>query len=111
MLAHHGLTAVEDPLNELGRLASSSLAMTEALAERVNALRDIRYDGTGPVGEQLRAEVQLYERFLDRSGRLLDVLAKHQANREGDPDGAVERAVAGLLALGDAAARRRESPA
>ncbi len=103
VLAHHGLAPVGDPVDELGRLASSALAMTEALAERVNALQDIRYDGEGPAGEQLRAEVQLYERFLDRSGRFLDVLAKHQAARDSDPDGAVETAVRALLSLSEAA--------
>lgn len=108
VLAHHGLAPVEDPVSELGRLASSALAMTEALAERVNALQDIRYDGTGPVGEQLRAEVQLYERFLDRSGRFLDVLAKHRREQEGgDPEQVLDRVVEGLLAIGDAAAQRR----
>lgn len=46
---------------------------------------------------------------MHRAGRLLDVQAKHQAQREGDPDGAVERAVAGLIALGESALRRDEA--
>jgi hypothetical protein len=75
-LAHEGITAVEDPLGELGKLASASRAMMQALGARVNSLEDLEHFGTeySPV---LKAEVQLYERAMDRTHRLLDSLVKH----------------------------------
>jgi hypothetical protein len=76
ILAHEGLTRVVDPVAELAKLATEAWAMKDALAARVNALDSIRYEGSGPGGEQLRAEVALYERALDRSGKFLEVLAK-----------------------------------
>lgn len=76
VLAHQGITAVEDPLAELGKLASASKAMTEALGARVNALTELEHfdDKRSP---DLKAEVQMYERALDRTHRLLDSLVKH----------------------------------
>jgi len=47
--------------------------MLRALGVRVNDLEDIRYTTAGGV-EQLRAEVTLYERALDRTARLLKIL-------------------------------------
>lgn len=75
VLAHEGMVRVEDPLETLGLIASEALAMKDAIAARVNSLGEIRYEGQG--AEQLRAEVALYERAIDRSVRILDVLAKH----------------------------------
>lgn len=74
-LAHAGVVGVEDPLAEIARLASEAIAFKDALAARVNALHEIRYEGANG-GEQLRTEVALYERALDRTVRFLDVLAK-----------------------------------
>jgi len=108
LLGQLGLEPVDDPVSEIGRLAAAALATYEAAAARVNALDGIRFtDAKG--SEQLRAEVAVMERAMDRAGRLLDMQAKHQAQREGDPDGAVERAVAGLIALGDSARARNEA--
>jgi len=44
----------------------------------VNALRDqVRYRADGPGTEQHRAEVALYERAMDRTGRFLDALVRN----------------------------------
>lgn len=76
ILAHEGLKPVEDPILELGKLAAASQEMVRALGKRVNALRSVEhYDAKNSV--QLRAEVELYERAMDRTGNLLDKLVKH----------------------------------
>lgn len=77
VLAHEGILSVEDPLDELGKLASASTAMMKALGARVNDLKgDLEHYGSeySPV---LKAEVALYERAMDRTHRLLDSLVKH----------------------------------
>ena len=76
MLAHEGIEPVEDPLAELSKLASASGALMQALGARVNALADLEhYDAKN--SPTIRAEVQLYERAMDRTHRLLDSLVKH----------------------------------
>lgn len=75
-LAFESLDPVTDPLEALARLADEALVMKEALAARVNGLDSIRYSSHGSGTEQLRAEVALYERALDRSARFLDLLVK-----------------------------------
>lgn len=75
ILAHEGIEQIDDPILELGKLASAAKALTLALAQRVNALESIRYKGVQG-SEQLRAEVAMYERSLDRTGKFLEVLAK-----------------------------------
>lgn len=75
-LAFESLDPVTDPLEALARLADEALAMKEALAARVNDLKSIRYSSHGSGTEQLRAEVALYERALDRSAKFLDLLVK-----------------------------------
>lgn len=72
-LAHEGIDAIEDPLDELSKLAAAATAMMEALGARVNALRDVStMDGNGK--ESIRAEVILYERAMDRAGKFLQML-------------------------------------
>jgi len=66
----------DNPLEALSKLADESLAMKEALAARVNSLKQVRYSAHGSGTEQLRAEVVLYERALDRTARFLDMLAR-----------------------------------
>ena len=75
-LAHKGISPVEDPLEELGRLASASKALMVALGARVNALQDLEHfdQKSSPA---IKAEVQMYERAMDRTHRLLDSLVKH----------------------------------
>ena len=75
-LAHIGLEPVDDPLGELSRLAGASSALMEALGKRVNALQELsEYDAKN--SPTIRAEVQMYERAMDRTHRLLDSLVKH----------------------------------
>lgn len=75
VIASEGLQGVTDPLEALSMLATEALSMKTALAARVNALGHLSYTST--IGtEQIRAEVQLYERAIDRSAKFLEVLAK-----------------------------------
>jgi hypothetical protein len=74
-ISHMGLEPVEDPLAELGKLASASKAMMEALGARVNSLQDLS-EYSKLEAPTIRAEVQMYERALDRTHRLLDSLIK-----------------------------------
>ena len=75
VLAHEGIAPIGNPLEEMGKVAAEVIALKDALARRVNALQY----GLGTMNslgtEQLRVEVELYERALDRSGRFLDLLA------------------------------------
>lgn len=76
VLAHEGITAVEDPLAELGKLASASTALMNALGARVNSLGELEHFDMKQ-GPTIKAEVQMYERAMDRTHRLLDSLVKH----------------------------------
>ena len=70
---------VDNPLTELANLAGRARAFMEMMQVRVETLMDggdtrdgsdgIRYKGGA--GEQLRAEVALYERAMDRLGKFL----------------------------------------
>lgn len=75
-LAHEGIEAIEDPLDELGKLASSARALMHNLGSRVNALEEIEtWDEKN--APHVRVAVELYERAMDRTHRLLDSLIKH----------------------------------
>ena len=75
-LAHIGLEPVEDPLGELSKLAGASQALMEALGARVNSLTELEhFDAKN--SPAIKAEVQMYERAMDRTHRLLDSLVKH----------------------------------
>lgn len=67
---------VEDPLTELQKLAGEVIAWKELLSEKVQNLTEMRYEGTGNVGEQLRSEVGLFERAMDRCTNTLSAIAK-----------------------------------
>ena len=107
VLAFEALAGVDDPLDALSRLASEALAMKEQLAARVNTLKSIRYAASGSGTEQLRAEVALYERAMDRAARFLDLLAKsgweerrvRLSEQQGALVAGVIRAVLGRLML------------
>lgn len=74
-LAWLGEKAVTDPLDELGRLATESRSLTTALGQRVNALRSLaEYDLKET--PHIKAEIELYERAMDRTHRMLDSLIK-----------------------------------
>jgi hypothetical protein len=66
---------VENPLTALQALAGRALALEQAIGGIVNDLNSIRYDGIAG-GEQLRSEVVVLERAMDRAGRLLVDIAK-----------------------------------
>lgn len=70
-----GSAAVGDPLEALQRLASRAIALEEAIGRMVNNLgEEIRWQNDH--GEQLRSEVAVLERAMDRCGRLLVDIAK-----------------------------------
>lgn len=73
-LADLGVTTpVTDPLLELQRLAGEIVAFKDALRSMVERLNSVRYDG--PVGEQIRGEIVVYERAMDRAARVLRDMA------------------------------------
>lgn len=74
-LAELNVPAVADPLTELAKLAGQVLAWRDALAEKVNELTSIRYEALAG-GEQLRAEVELFERAMDRCINVLGTIAR-----------------------------------
>lgn len=79
--AHLVGTPVENPLTELAGLAGRARAWMELMQDRVEQLLDATSTETAPdgdgiryragAGEQLRAEVTLYERAMDRLGKFL----------------------------------------
>lgn len=74
LLASKGASPVENPLRALSQAAGEVLAFKDALGDMVNNLEEIRYKGGA--GEQIRAEVVLYERALDRAGTFLANIAR-----------------------------------
>lgn len=65
---------VENPLEELRRLAGEVVAWKDAIREHVQRLKDLRYSGES--GEQIRGEIVLFERAMDRAGSVLGLIAK-----------------------------------
>lgn len=74
-LARLDVAPVDNPLEALAELAGQVVAFKNALADRVNALEEIRYESKAG-GEQLRAEIALYERALDRCNTVLGTIAR-----------------------------------
>jgi|HubBroStandDraft_5_1064220.scaffolds.fasta_scaffold76976_3 hypothetical protein len=74
-LARLNLPPVEDPLTQLAAVTAEVLAWKDAWAAKVNDLTSVRYEGTG-AGEQLRAEIAVWERALDRCERFLVAMAR-----------------------------------
>jgi hypothetical protein len=73
-LARLNLPPVDDPLTELARVAAEVVAWKDAMGVKVSALTSLRYEAGQ--GEQLRSEVALWERALDRCERFLGVMAR-----------------------------------
>lgn len=68
---------VTDVLGELAKLAGEVLAWKRVCAARLESLGDaIRYTADGAGTEQLRAEVAVFERSLDRCERVLSAIAR-----------------------------------
>lgn len=75
-LARLKVAPVNNPLTVLAELAGQAVAFKDALAERVNRLNDdIRYEDMKG-SEQLRSEVALWERALDRCERFVTSMAR-----------------------------------
>lgn len=134
MLARLDVDPVGDPFTELAKLAGQAVAWKDALAEKVNELtgdgcarcRDgdsdgaadrIRYAAAGAGTEQLRSEVALFERAMDRCGSLLSSIAKLDIDdrmaRISDRQAevvirAVDAALAAVGVTGDDATRGRQ---
>lgn len=75
LLGQLNITPVEDPLTELAKLAGEVTAWKNVIAQRVAFLDDIRYDGE-KTGEQIRGEVIVFERALDRCNTVLSSMAR-----------------------------------
>jgi len=74
LLAELDIQPCEDPLTELQLLGGEVVAWKNTIRGLVNDLTEIRYEGEH--GEQLRAEIALFERALDRCERVLTSIAK-----------------------------------
>ncbi len=74
MLAQLTVRPVDNPLEELQRLAGRVLAWERVIGELVNELDSVRYETE--FGEQLRSEVALLERAMDRCERILVAMAR-----------------------------------
>lgn len=68
------ITPVEDPLTALKRLAGEVLAWKDQIATLVSDLSTIRYSTEN--AEQIRGEVAVFERALDRCNTVLATVAK-----------------------------------
>lgn len=75
VLADLDVAPVDDPLRALLDLAGQTLAWQQATAALVNRLDGVRYSGMNGA-EQLRAEVGLYERAMDRASSVLSAIAR-----------------------------------
>lgn len=74
-LAKVGVTPVGDPFTAISTVAAEIIAWKDLAAVRVAALKDdVRYETEN--GEQLRAEVALYERAMDRCVTVLNAIAR-----------------------------------
>ena len=75
-LARLGAAPVSAPLTELARLAGQAIAWKDTMGAKVNELSGgIRYQG-GQGTEQLRAEIALFERAMDRCSAVLVAMAR-----------------------------------
>lgn len=75
VLVELGVGPVRDPFAALLELAGRVLAWQEATARLVNELESIRYRAANGT-EQMRAEVVLYERAMDRAGTVLAAICR-----------------------------------
>lgn len=70
-LAKEGYGKVDDPVEALAELGGEAIAMKNFFRAQIE---ELRYKAQ--TGEQLRAEVSLYERAMDRTAKILEMLAK-----------------------------------
>lgn len=116
-LARRGVTPVDNPLFALAALAGEIVTVKDIFRDRVARLQEQawRYqDDRG--GEQLRAEIAMYERALDRSARVLADIARLKIDerltaiteQQGQMLASVVVAVLERLDLGEQAGQVRE---
>lgn len=74
-LAEIGYEPIGDPIEELADVAAQAKALMSFFANKVADLGSLRYRSEGGT-EQLRAEVSLYERAMDRTAKLLEALGR-----------------------------------
>lgn len=106
---------VANPLLELSRLAGEAIRWKEILAGRVAELERIRYEDFKG-GEQLRAEISLFERAIDRCSTILANIVRLNIDerlatiteQQGHVIAGVINTVLEQLDLGDQAERVRE---
>lgn len=61
---------------ELLRTAALTVAWRDVLEVRLAEVQEWRYRASGPGTEQLRSEVALFERALDRAAKVLELVAR-----------------------------------
>ncbi len=71
-----GPLSYSEVLDELLRTAALAVAWRDVLEAKVVDLQAWRYAADGPGTEQLRSEVALFERAIDRTARVLDLVAR-----------------------------------
>lgn len=99
---------------EMLRTASLVVQWRDRWQERVDELQQIRYVAPGAGTEQVRAEVQLLERAMDRATRTLELIARldldSRVKRLSEEQGAlVFRAVSHALDFGDLTPTQRDA--
>lgn len=105
---------VVNPLLELSRIAGEALRWKQVIAGRVAELEQLRYKGAS--GEQVRAEIALFERALDRCSTVLANIVRLNIDerlatiteRQGHTIAAVISTVLEQLDLGDKVGEVRE---
>lgn len=75
LLARLNVPAVTDPLSELAKLAGQVIAWRDSMADQVNKLTTLGYEND-KTGEQLRTDVALFERAMDRCINVLGTIAR-----------------------------------
>lgn len=76
VLRREQVVPVVDPLTALSELAGEVVALKDYFRQRLDGLAAEAWRYQAGAGEQLRAEVALYERALDRTARLLGDMAR-----------------------------------
>jgi hypothetical protein len=75
-LGRFAVVPVHDPLTALAELAGEITAWKELAAERVAALKDLAQRNFQSGSDEVRAEIQVYERALDRCVHVLATIAR-----------------------------------
>lgn len=77
VLAAESHAGVVDPLKLMSELTVEAVTLKNVLGKMVDGLKGrLRYSATGTGNEQIRAEVVLYERSLDRAAKFADLMIR-----------------------------------